>query len=165
MGLIHEALFCYSIPPAGTVLPISVLGAPYVQGAPGGQGLCTIHPECLARGLEFQKQPIECVLNRSTEDSDVCAGRVVWGLVTKERRDTKRLYMRNHCKTGPRSIGGERSEVTGHFQACCLGGRHVFPGKSGGMVDLEGPEVTSSDLEKGLLEWWWDEKLAFGNQR
>lgn len=164
MGLLHEALFCHLIPPAGTVLLISVLGAPYVQDAPEGQGLCTMHPQCLARGLAFRKQPIECVPNRSTEDLDVCARSGVWGLVIKERRDTKRLYLRNRCKTGPGLIGGERSEVTGRFQACYLGGKQVFPGKGGGMVDWEGPEVTSSDLDKGL-EWWWDRKLTFGNQR
>lgn len=72
--------------------------------------------------------------------------------------------MRNLCKTGPGRIGGERSEVTGRFQACCLRGRQVFPGKGGDMVDWEGPEVTIYDLDKGL-EWWWDGKHAFGNQR
>lgn len=34
-----------------------------------------MHPQCLAWGLGFRKQPIECVLNSSTEDSNVCEGR------------------------------------------------------------------------------------------
>lgn len=72
--------------------------------------------------------------------------------------------MRNHCKTGPRLIRGERSEVTGHFQACCLRGRQVFPGKGGVMMDWEGPEVTSSDLKKGFGRSWHG-KIACGNQR